>query len=279
MLRNLADTQQRGALDLADFIIGMYLIQSCMANPSLVLPATLPPGTYEAASGGRPAPTSPSSLSHQPGSPIQRQLTGTLQPQLTGQSHTAIATPPRSSTMTPTMAQKATHGLPTSDSTGQWDVTAEAKAASDRFFAQLDTQNKGVIEGDVAVPFMLQSQLDEGTLASIWDLADIRQEGKLDPDEFAVAMHLINSKLAGKDIPTTLPTSLIPPKLRSQVTQQSTAPKDLFDLFDDEAPAPAAAVVPAVPATPFLPQPPSRRATVDTSHPPKAASLRTLVVV
>lgn len=50
----------------------------------------------------------------------------------------------------------------------QWDVTPEAKATSDRFFAQLDQQNRGTIEGDVAVPFMLQSQLDEGTLATIW---------------------------------------------------------------------------------------------------------------
>jgi epidermal growth factor receptor substrate 15 len=59
--------------------------------------------------------------------------------------------------------------LPTQNTGGvPWDVTPEAKATSDRFFAQLDTQNKGVIEGDVAVPFMLQSQLDEGSLASIW---------------------------------------------------------------------------------------------------------------
>jgi epidermal growth factor receptor substrate 15 len=50
----------------------------------------------------------------------------------------------------------------------QWDVTSDAKATSDRFFAQLDQQNRGTIEGDVAVPFMLQSQLDEGTLATIW---------------------------------------------------------------------------------------------------------------
>jgi len=49
-----------------------------------------------------------------------------------------------------------------------WDVSASEKSTSDGFFAQLDTQNKGVIEGEVAVPFMLQSQLDEGVLASIW---------------------------------------------------------------------------------------------------------------
>lgn len=152
-IRNLADTQQRGSLDLTDFVIGMYLIQSCMANSSLQLPATLPNLVYQQASGGRgpppPVPTAPMSRQNTgPASPIRPQYTGgSIQPQRTGQ---AVATPPRSA-LAP-----------------QWDVTPEAKAASDRFFTQLDPQNKGEIEGDVAVPFMLQSQLDEGTLATIW---------------------------------------------------------------------------------------------------------------
>jgi epidermal growth factor receptor substrate 15 len=176
----------------------MYLIQSCMANPALALPAVLPPGTYEAASGGRG-----------PASPIVRQNTGPASPQ---------------------------YRQPTPVRGANWDVTTEAKNTSDRFFEQLDTQNRGYIEGDVAVPFMLQSQLDEGTLAAIWDLADIRKEGKLNKDEFAVAMHLINAKLAGRDPPATLPTSLVPPSLRNEPTQppQTSAAKDLFDLFADE---------------------------------------------
>ena len=168
---------------MTDFIIGMYLIQSVMANPSLVLPATLPPGTYELASGGRPAPPLPSAspIQHQhtgPGSPVKPQYTGpssVLQPQRTGQS--AIGTPPRQPPIkqfsgSPAVGLGASaFGGPNRQMSGlspQWDVTAEAKANSDRFFQQLDTQNRGVIEGDVAVPFMLQSQLDEGTLASIW---------------------------------------------------------------------------------------------------------------
>jgi epidermal growth factor receptor substrate 15 len=157
-----------------------------------------------------------------------------------------------------------------------WDVTPGAKATSDRFFTTLDPQDKGFIEGDVAVPFMLQSQLDEGVLASIWDLADIRQEGKLSRDEFAVAMHLINTKLAGQDIPASLPNSLIPPSLRAEYgsgTQEVLSPgtgstaKDLFDLFDDSSapPAPAHAAPTPPPAQPFttafLQQPPSRKPT------------------
>lgn len=81
-------------------------------------------------------------------------------------------------------------------------------------------------------------------------------------------MHLINAKLAGQDIPTVLPNTLIPPNLRGshvdrpEVTQPSSASKDLFDLFND-----ANEVAPSAPAsgvsatTAFLPQPPSRRGT------------------
>lgn len=173
-LRTLADTQQRGSLDLPDFIIGMYLIQACMANPNLQLPNTLPPGTYEAASGGRAPPTGPTSpIARQntgPQSPIRPQYTGgALQPQRTGQSaQVSQATPPRQGSVGPAFAGASAFGQTRSTPQLAWDVKPDAKATSDRFFAQLDQQNRGIIEGDVAVPFMLQSQLDEGSLATIW---------------------------------------------------------------------------------------------------------------
>lgn len=56
-------------------------------------------------------------------------------------------------------------------------------------------------------------------------------------------MFLINAKLAGNDVPSVLPPSLIPPSLRNTtgpqevLTGPSSATRDLFDLFDD-APAP-----------------------------------------
>ena len=46
------------------------------------------------------------------------------------------------------------------------------------------------------------------------DLADLNKDGKLTKDGFAVALHLINGKLAGKDVPETLPNSLVPPSHR-----------------------------------------------------------------
>ncbi|KIY35430.1 UBA/TS-N domain-containing protein [Cryptococcus gattii E566] len=309
--KNLADTQGRGSLDLTDFIIGMHLIQSCMANSALVLPATLPPGIYETASGSRPAPAaapiSPVVRNNTgPASPMRQQYTGggaaPLQQQGTGGSIGATSAPIPPARSFTTSSAFAPPSRQMSIQNPQWDVTPQAKTTSDGFFSQLDPQNKGVIDGDVAVPFMLQSQLDEATLANVWDLADIRKEGKLTRDEFAVAMHLINLKLAGQEIPTSLPVSLVPPSLREeygpgkQEVLQSSATKDLFDLFADEPPAsaskaaspappqpqastPAAAQPPALPArnlsqqpqppapqTSFLPQPPPPPSRRQASH-------------
>ena len=50
------------------------------------------------------------------------------------------------------------------------------------------------------------------------DLADADADGRLSRDEFAVAMHLIRAKLAGKDVPDSLPPTLIPPFPRSETT-------------------------------------------------------------
>lgn len=100
-------------------------------------------------------------------------------------------------------------------------------------------------------------------------MADIKHEGKLDRDQFAVAMHLINEKLAGREIPSVLPNSLIPPSLRgTAAASQNTAAsgsitKDLFDLFDDPpaaTPATAAAGASAFPSAAAQPQAPTQAA-------------------
>ena len=49
----------------------------------------------------------------------------------------------------------------------------------------------------------------------------------LTKDEFAVAMHLINCKVAGDEIPTSLPPSLVPPSMRSKSTHSSSPPSPL----------------------------------------------------
>jgi epidermal growth factor receptor substrate 15 len=177
-LRALADTKSRGALDSTDFTVAMYMIQALMGGSLSFVPTTLPPGLYEQASGDASKPAaitvhatggstssySPGVTGAFPGRAIQQQYTGQgIQPQLTGPTHRPAppVVPPRgqSSFIPP---------FPTPARQVPWDVTPTEKANADTFFQTLDSQKKGYIEGDVAVPFMLQSNLPEDVLAQVW---------------------------------------------------------------------------------------------------------------
>lgn len=58
---------------------------------------------------------------------------------------------------------------------------------------------------------MVKSKLPNAMLGKIWKLADVDMDGKLDMDEFALAMHLIDIKLDGHELPALLPSHLVPP--------------------------------------------------------------------
>ena len=42
----------------------------------------------------------------------------------------------------------------------------------------------------------------------------MNQEGKLNPEQFALAMRLINRKQSGKDPPAALTPDMVPPSMR-----------------------------------------------------------------
>ncbi|KAG9050477.1 hypothetical protein FS837_005282 [Tulasnella sp. UAMH 9824] len=255
LIWNLADTQNRGALDQTDFIIGMFFIQLAMSQPNFVIPAAIPPGLYEQASGGK----SPQSIrTHQtggsstgPGSPIARQFTGqqSIRAQYTGQTVTTQHTgqglhspqltgPPSRLSMAPSVLSTISTPATSTHGAGDWDISTQEKATADSFFATLDTQKRGFIEGEVAVPFMVKSGLPEPVLAQIWDLADLYKDGRLNQDGFAIALHLINGKLTGKEVPETLPSSLIPPSMRAPAQPQpSSIQQDLWLLGDTPPPS------------------------------------------
>ncbi|KAI1790762.1 EF-hand [Ganoderma leucocontextum] len=84
----------------------------------------------------------------------------------------------------------------------QWSIKPEERTRYDKFFDQLDTQKKGHLLSNVAVPFFGRAKLPNDVMATIWDMADSEHDGQLTRDDFAVAMHLIRQKLAGKELPT-----------------------------------------------------------------------------
>ncbi|GAB6032532.1 hypothetical protein CHUAL_011425 [Chamberlinius hualienensis] len=66
----------------------------------------------------------------------------------------------------------------------------------------------GMITGDQAKGFFLQTRLPPALLGQIWSLADANADGKMDRHEFAIAMKLVQMKLKGFDVPAVLPPSL-----------------------------------------------------------------------
>lgn len=97
----------------------------------------------------------------------------------------------------------------------KWIVEKD-KPKYDEIFAELNPNEDRKISGAAAKSAMVKSKLPNSVLAKIWKLADHDSDGMLNEEEFALAMHLINVKKKGHDIPNVLPEHLIPPCFRSQ---------------------------------------------------------------
>ncbi|KAI8099000.1 uncharacterized protein BX664DRAFT_363189 [Halteromyces radiatus] len=95
-----------------------------------------------------------------------------------------------------------------------WAVTTEEKKQYSKIFKAWDSEKQGFLTGDKAKEIFTQSGLPQNVLMQIWNLSDPNNQGKLNVDEFSVAMHLIYRKLNGYNVPTTLPPELIPPSTR-----------------------------------------------------------------
>jgi epidermal growth factor receptor substrate 15 len=206
---NLADTEQRSALSVSEFIIAMHLLASYRNGAITSLPTTLPAGLIEAASR---RPTQAAAIPRQ----------------FSGQNAARTSSP---------LARQAYGPPPTAPIQPDWVIGPAERQGFDNLFNRLDTNNAGFISGVQAVEFFGQSELPQESLAAIWDLATIRGQDQLNKDEFAVAMFLIRDQRgkAKPDLPAHLPHNLIPPSLRGQV-KPSIAPPPISTGF---APAPA----------------------------------------
>jgi hypothetical protein len=107
-----------------------------------------------------------------------------------------------------------TSGL-SGNATIPWAITKGEKKLYDDTFKAWDGFGKGYIGGEQAIEIMGQSGLPKPDLERIWTLADASDRGRLNLDEFAVAMHLIYRKLNGYPVPNRLPPELIPPSTRN----------------------------------------------------------------
>lgn len=208
-------------MDATEFTIAMHLLTSYKSGALRSIPATLPPGLYDAAARrGSAARGSFGSRPEVPPIPaIPQQFTG---PQRT----TSPMNQANRSPFVGSLSAQATGG--------DWLITPQEKAQFDSIFETVDTAKLGLITGDQAVAFFMKAQLPEETLAQIWDLADIDADGQLSREEFAVAMYLVRLQRSGKEqLPQVVPPALIPPNMRRQVPAPMATPAP------PPAPAPA----------------------------------------
>nr|XP_054922113.1 intersectin-1-like isoform X2 [Dermacentor andersoni] len=91
-----------------------------------------------------------------------------------------------------------------------WVIPPESRAKFDAQFRQMQPTG-GFITGEQAKKLFLQSGLPPAVLAKVWSLADMDADGRINQHEFAVALHLIQMKLKGIELPATLPASLRSP--------------------------------------------------------------------
>ncbi|XP_061559725.1 intersectin-2a isoform X2 [Phycodurus eques] len=85
-----------------------------------------------------------------------------------------------------------------------WSITPEERGKHDKQFDTLASVC-GYVSGEQARGFFLQSGLLPSVLAEIWNLADMDGDGKMDRQEFSIAMKLIKLKLQGRSLPAALP--------------------------------------------------------------------------
>jgi len=94
-----------------------------------------------------------------------------------------------------------------------WIINSAMKATYDIKFHALSLQG-GKASGGQIMNVMLQSGLQRETLKAIWTLADIDSDGKMDHEEFALCMFLIDHVNKGLKLPPTLPMRMVPPGKR-----------------------------------------------------------------
>jgi epidermal growth factor receptor substrate 15 len=185
---NLVDSQNRGSLDQGEFIAAMHLIQSSMNGSMPQVPAQLPHGYIESVRPQSARISSASSVmstgSNAAGPGVIRQYTG----QQIGQGN-------------------------------DWSISPQERQRYDGIFGALDKKKTGLIGADAVVPFLTTSRLPEATLAQVWDLADFHNRGEFGRAEFAIAMHLVQQNIGGRELPQQLPESLLK-EVQGQPQQQ-----------------------------------------------------------
>uniref|UniRef100_A0A3Q4H3D7 Epidermal growth factor receptor substrate 15-like 1-like n=1 Tax=Neolamprologus brichardi TaxID=32507 RepID=A0A3Q4H3D7_NEOBR len=200
---DLSDVDKDGHLDKEEFTVAMHLVYRTMEKEPLPtsLPASLiPPSKRKKAGVGLPGAV-----------PVLPALSGLgTGPALL--KETLRSTSPLVNTTPLSTAALFGSGAPAVN----WVVPVADREKYKEIFKNTDTDNDGLVNGGDVIELFMNCTLSQTMLAQIWGLADTKQTGKLNEEQFALAMHLIQQKVnKGIDPPSTLTPDMIPPSERS----------------------------------------------------------------
>uniref|UniRef100_A0A670K7Z8 Intersectin 1 n=1 Tax=Podarcis muralis TaxID=64176 RepID=A0A670K7Z8_PODMU len=100
---------------------------------------------------------------------------------------------------------------PVASPAAEWAVPQSSRLKYRQLFNSHDKTMSGHLTGPQARTILMQSSLPQAQLATIWNLSDIDQDGKLTAEEFILAMHLIDMAMSGQPLPPVLSPEYIPP--------------------------------------------------------------------
>ncbi|XP_061081818.1 intersectin-1-like [Conger conger] len=235
----LADLNNDGKMDAHEFSIAMKLIKlklqghplppslpPAMKQPPLPLPSA-PPFGMPGLPGVPPVPlaplpgvgVSPPLISSVPPPAVPPMANGAppMIPPLSGFSHPATALNKSSSFNRSSLKQQKGQSFEAPSSAApppDWAVPQSSRLKYRQLFNSHDKMMSGHLTGPQARTILMQSSLPQPQLASIWNLSDIDQDGKLTAEEFILAMHLIDMAMSGLPLPPVLPPDFIPPTFR-----------------------------------------------------------------
>ncbi|KAF6764141.1 hypothetical protein DFP72DRAFT_870864 [Ephemerocybe angulata] len=201
---NLVDRNRTGHLAFPEFAMGLHLIDALKSCRISTVPPSIPAYLFEQSPFLSP--------NEEPGPSTSRSLS-------------PMPTPAKS----PRVPPRPPPPLKPKPLLKPWAVTPSQKNEYDAEFAALDTEQTGLVPEEKALKFLRRYHLPVDELAHIWDLAAIRNDNYLNADEFAVALYLVQDRLAGSTIPYQLPKFLIPPALRP-ISSPITSPRASMSL-------------------------------------------------
>ncbi|KAJ7308261.1 hypothetical protein JRQ81_008788 [Phrynocephalus forsythii] len=193
---DLSDIDKDGHLDRDEFAVAMHLVYRALEKepvPSALPPPLIPP------SKRKKGALFPGAVPVLPASPPPKEgLRATP-------SHGSV------NSLNSTGSLSPKHSLKPAQPSAHWVVPLSDKVRYDEIFLKTDLDLDGFVSGLEVKDIFMHSGLSQNVLAHIWALADTRQAGKLNKDQFALAMHLIQQKVShGIDPPQTLSGYLVP---------------------------------------------------------------------